>query len=76
MQNREAIADKVFWNCGLDVTTGGVEYRASMFIRTLLCNLQYTGIGETKHHHKDHFNEHMLKEPYELWWQRMKLSEH
>ena len=36
MGNRVAIAKKVFWNCGLDVATGGVKYRASMFIKTLL----------------------------------------
>ena len=36
MGNRVAIAEKVFWNCGLDVTTGGVKYRASMFIKTVL----------------------------------------
>ena len=73
MGNRVAIADKVFWNCNLDVTTGGVKYRACMLIKTVLCNLQY--IGETKRHLKDHFNEHVPQEPYKLWWQRMKLSE-
>ena len=36
MENRVAIAEKVFWNYGLDVTTGGVKYRASMFIKTVL----------------------------------------
>ena len=36
MGNRVAIAEKVFWNYGLDVTTGGVKYRASMFIKTVL----------------------------------------
>ena len=36
MGNRVAIAEKVFWNCGLDVTIGGVKYRASMFIKTVL----------------------------------------
>ena len=36
MGNRVAIAEKVFWNYGLDVTTGGVNYRASMFIKTVL----------------------------------------
>ena len=35
MENRVAIAEKVFWNYGLDVTTGGVKYRASMFIKTV-----------------------------------------
>ena len=36
MGNRVAIAGKVFWNWGLDVTTGGIKYRASMFIKTAL----------------------------------------
>ena len=27
------IAKKVFWNCGLDLTTIGTENRASMFIK-------------------------------------------
>ena len=36
MGNRVAIAEKVFWNCGLNVTIGGVKYRASMFIKTVL----------------------------------------
>ena len=36
MGNRVAIAEKVFWNYGLDVTTGGVNYMASMFIKTVL----------------------------------------
>ena len=37
MGNKVAIAEKVFWKCGLDVTTGGVKYRASnMFIKTVL----------------------------------------
>ena len=36
MENRVGIAEKVFWNYGLDVTTGGVKYRASMFIKTVL----------------------------------------
>ena len=34
MGNRVAIVEKVF--CGLDVTTGGVKFRASMFIKTVL----------------------------------------
>ena len=29
MGNRVATAEEVFWNCGLNVTTGGVKYRAS-----------------------------------------------
>ena len=36
MQNREAIADEVFWNCGLDVTTGGVELKHSFVICNIL----------------------------------------
>ena len=28
-----AVAEKLFWNCGLDVTTGSIKYRASMFIK-------------------------------------------
>ena len=29
-------AEKLFLNCGLDVTIGGVKNRASMFIKTVL----------------------------------------
>ena len=32
-----AIAEIVFWNYGLDVTAGGLKYRASMFIKTPCC---------------------------------------
>ena len=36
MRNKVAIAENVFCNCSLDVTTGGVTYRASMFIKMVL----------------------------------------
>ena len=36
MGNRVAFTEKVFGNCGFGVTTAGVKYRASMFIKTVL----------------------------------------
>ena len=36
MGNWVTVAEKEFWNCSLDVTTGGVKYRAFMFIKTVL----------------------------------------
>jgi len=37
-----AIAEIVFWNYGLDVTTWGLKYRASMFIKTSLLQVFFT----------------------------------
>ena len=76
MGNRMATADKVIWNCGLDVTTKGVKYRATRYSlkRSFVMSNNY--IGATEPCHKDFFNEHVPQGPYELRWQKMKLPEH